>query len=153
MPTLAINKTARFDYEVLETFEAGIELSGQEVKTARQGQASLKSAHAMITKDREAFLVNANFPAYKMAGKLTNYDPTHSRKLLLHRKELDYLAGKIQQPGLTLVPISLYTKGKRIKLELALAKGKKLFDKRRTIKEREEKRKVQRVLKQRFSRG
>lgn len=153
MSTLATNKTAHFDYEILESYEGGIILSGQEVKSVRAGHASLKGTHIVINKNREAFLVNANIPPYKMAGPQPNYDPTHSRKLLLHQKELDYLTGKIQQPGLTLVPISLYTKGKRIKLNLALAKGKKLFDKRRSIKEREEKRNISRIFKQNQFRG
>jgi len=150
MPILAKNKQARFDYEILETFEAGLVLSGQEVKSIRQGQASLKGSHVTIDKNREAFLINASVPAYKMAGKLTNYQPDRSRKLLLRKKEIDYLAGKLQQTGLTLAPLSLYTKGRNIKLEIALVKGKKKADKRKSIKEREEKRQIQRLLKTKF---
>ncbi len=150
MPVLATNKKAKFDYEILETFEAGIVLSGQEVKSIRQGQASLKGAYVTINKNREVFLINANIPPYKMAGHLPDYNPTRSRKLLLNKKEIDHLAGKLEQTGLTLIPLSLYTKGKNIKLEIGLAKGKKKFDKRQTIKERDEKRKIQRILKTKF---
>jgi len=153
MPTLATNKKAFFDYNILDKYEAGIVLSGQEVKSARQGQASLKGAYITINKDKEVFLLNASIPKYKMAGPIPNYDPTQSRKLLLHKKEINNLAGKLQQTGLTLVPISLYTKGKNIKLEIGLAQGKKKFDKRQNIKERDEKRKIQRILKQKFQKG
>jgi SsrA-binding protein len=147
MPVLALNKRAKFDYEILETFEAGLVLSGQEVKSVRQGAASLQGAYVAINQKNEASLINANIPLYKMAGQQPNYDPTRSRKLLLHRQEINYLAKKLQQPGLTIVPISLYTKGRKIKLELGLARGKKLFDKRKSIKEREEKRRIKAVLK------
>jgi len=150
MPILAYNKKAKFDYQLLETLEAGLVLTGQEVKSIRQGQASLQGAYVTLNQKNEASLLNANVPAYKMAGPLPDYDPTHSRKLLLNKKEINYLKGKLQQIGLTLIPLSLYTKHKKIKLELALAKGKKKFDKRRTIKEREEKRNVQRALKTKF---
>ncbi len=117
------------------------------MKAVRHGQASLKGAYVTIDKDREVFLINANISAYKMASNLPNYKTDRSRKLLLHKKEIDSLSGKLQHTGLTLVPLSLYTKGKKIKLEIGLAKGKKKVDKRRTIKEREEKRQVQRLLK------
>ncbi|MFC1599103.1 SsrA-binding protein SmpB [Patescibacteria group bacterium] len=153
MPTLATNKKVRFDYEILDKYEAGLVLSGQEVKSLRQGQASLKGAYITINKDKEVYLLNASIPRYKMAGDIPEYDPTQSRKLLLHKKEINNLAGKLQQTGLTLVPISLYTKGKKIKIELGLAQGKKKFDKRQNIKERDTKRKIQRILKQKFQKG
>jgi len=149
MPVLTYNKKAKFDYQLLETFEAGLVLTGQEVKSIRQGHASLQGAYVTLHQN-DLYLINANIPPYKMAGPLPDYDPTHSRKLLLNKKEIHYLASKLQQIGLTLIPLSLYTKHKNIKLELALAKGKKKFDKRRTIKEREEKRKIQRALKTKF---
>lgn len=149
MTVLAFNKRAKFDYQILETIEAGLILTGQEVKSIRNNQASLQGAYVTIHQN-ELYLINANIPVYKMAGQQPGYDPTRSRKLLLNKKEINYLAVKLQQIGLTLLPLSLYTKHKRIKLELALAKGKKLFDKRRTIKEREEKRNVQRALKTKF---
>ena len=150
MPTLAYNKRAKFDYEILETLEAGLILTGQEVKSIRAGQASLQGAYVFLSQKQELTLLNANVPAYKMAGPLPNYDPLRTRKLLLNKKEINHLAGRLEQTGLTLIPLSLYTRGKKIKLELALAKGKKLYDKRRSIKEREEKRNVQRALKTRF---
>ncbi|MCX6745875.1 MAG: SsrA-binding protein SmpB [Candidatus Parcubacteria bacterium] len=149
MPILATNKRATFDYEILEKFEAGLVLTGQEVKAVRNGQASLNSSY-VTANNQTATLLNASISPYKMAGTLPNYNPSRTRKLLLHKKELGYLTGKTKQSGLTLVPLSLYTKGKKIKLEFALAKGKKLYDKRRTIKEREAKRKVLRALKTKF---
>ena len=153
MPVLALNKKAKFDYQILETLEAGLILTGQEVKSIRQGHASLQGAYVTLSKKNELTLLNANIPAYKMAGPLPNYDPNRSRKLLLNKKEINYLSAKLKQIGLTLIPLSLYTKHKKIKLELALAKGKKLFDKRRSIKEKEEKRKIARILKQKIFRG
>ena len=149
MTTLAYNKRANFDYQISDKYEAGLVLTGQEVKSVRAGQASLQGAYVTLHQN-DLYLINANVPAYKMAGPLPNYDPTRSRKLLLNKKEIHHLTVKLQQIGLTLIPLSLYTKHKKIKLELALAKGKKKFDKRRTIKEREEKRNVQRALKTRF---
>jgi len=153
MPVLATNKKARFDYEILDTFEAGLVLSGQEVKAVRQGQANLKGAYVTINNKAEAYLTNASIAAYKMAGPLPDYDPTRPRKLLLHRKEITSLAGKLQSSGLTLVPLSLYTKLRKIKLEIGLVKGKKKVDKRRSIKEKEQKRDMQRLLKQKTQRG
>jgi SsrA-binding protein len=147
MPVLATNKKARFDYEILDTFEAGLVLSGQEVKATRQGQANLKGAYVTINSKGEAYLTNAGIAAYKMAGNLTDYEATRPRKLLLHKKEIATLTRKLQQSGLTLVPLSLYTKHRKIKLEIGLVKGKKKIDKRRSIKERDEKRQVQRLLK------
>ena len=150
MPNLAINKRATFDYEILEKFEAGLVLSGQEVKSVRNGLASLKGAYVTINNKQEAYLINASIPAYKMAGPLPDYDPTRSRKLLLHQKEINYLARKTQQIGLTLVPLSLYTKGRKIKLELALGKGQKKADKREKIKARDTKKDLQRLMRQKF---
>jgi len=149
MPILATNKRATFDYEILEKFEAGLVLTGQEVKAVRNGQGNLNGSY-VIANNQTATLLNASISSYKMAGPLPDYDPSRTRKLLLHKKELGYLTGKIKQSGLTLVPLSMYTKGKKIKLEFALAKGKKKFDKRKSIREKEEKRNVQRALKTRF---
>ncbi len=150
MAVLAINKKAGFDYEFLEKYEAGIVLTGQEVKSVRQGQASLAGSFVTLNRNGEAFLTNAQVPKYKFAGPLPSYDPKHSRKLLLRKKELNYLIGKLQQSGLTLIPISLYNKNNKIKLEFALSRGKKKSDKRQTIKERETKRDIERALKQKF---
>jgi SsrA-binding protein len=153
MPVLATNKKARFDYEILDTFEAGLVLSGQEVKAVRQGQANLKGAYVTINNKAEAYLTNASIAAYKMAGPLPDYDSTRPRKLLLHKKEITSLTRKLQSAGLTLVPLSLYTKLRKIKLEIGLVKGKKKVDKRRSIKEKEQKRDMQRLLKQKTQRG
>lgn len=150
MPVLATNKKAKFDYEILETFEAGLVLSGQEVKAIRQGQANLKGAYVTIDKNQQVFLTNASISAYKMAGSLPEYNPTQTRKLLLHKKEVAYLSKKLQQAGLTLIPLSLYTKHRKIKLEIGLVKGKKKTDKRQSIKEKEQKREISRVLKRKF---
>ncbi|MDD5341633.1 MAG: SsrA-binding protein SmpB [Patescibacteria group bacterium] len=148
MTTLAINKKAGFDYEFLEKFEAGLVLTGQEVKSVRQGQASLAGSFVVLNRNGEAFLTNAQIPPYKAAGPLPGYDSKRSRKLLLNKKELDYLRGKTEQSGLTMIPLSLYTKDSKIKLEFALAKGKRKSDKRQTIREREAKRDISRALKQ-----
>lgn len=147
MPTLVTNKKARFDYEILETFEAGIVLAGHEVKAAKAGQISLNGSYVTIDHQRNANLINATISAYKMAGPMPSYNPTRSRRLLLHKKEIDNLAGKIQQAGLTLVPLSLYTKHNKIKVEIGLARGKKKYDKRQTIRKRDEQRQINRILK------
>ena len=147
MSILATNKKIFHDYEILDKYEAGIVLSGQEVKSVRNGQMSLKGAYVTIDKNQEIYLTNATIPPYKMAGPLPNYDMTRSRKLLLNKKEIANLSGKTQQSGLTIVPISVYTKGKRIKIEIGLAKGKKKYDKREDIKKRDQKRQDKQLLK------
>lgn len=146
--TLARNKRARFDYHILEKYEAGLVLSGQEVKSIRDKTVSLKGSYVVL-KGSEPFLINAHVSPYKHAGRLKDYDPTRSRKLLLKKNELKSLIGKLKQKGLTLVPISLYSKNRRIKLEFGLGKGKKEFDKRQDIKRREDDRKMMQKLKQR----
>jgi len=150
MTNLAFNKKAGFDYEFLEKFEAGLVLAGQEVKSVRLGQASLAGSFVTLDRKSEAYLINAQIPPYKFAGPLPGYDPKRSRKLLLNKKELSFLIGKTQQSGLTLVPLSLYNKNNKIKLEFALSRGKKKSDKRQSIKEREAKRDIERALKQKF---
>ncbi|MCX6740493.1 MAG: SsrA-binding protein SmpB [Candidatus Parcubacteria bacterium] len=147
MPSLAINKKARFDYEILETHEAGIVLSGQEVKSAKAGQISLNGAYVVVDNNRNLNLLNASITPYKMAGPLPSYDPGRTRRLLLHKNEIDHLAGKIQQQGLTLIPLSLYTKHNKIKVEIGLGRGKKKYDKRETIRKREDDRQISRLLK------
>lgn len=147
MKSLAVNRRAKFDYEILKEYEAGIVLKGHEVKSVKAGGASLKGSFVASHKG-ELFLTNALIPLYKLAGKTDNFDPTASRKLLLHKKELAYLMGKIQTEGLTLVPLSMYNKNDRIKLSFGLAKGKKKHDKRQTIKRREDKIKMERAMKQ-----
>jgi SsrA-binding protein len=135
MPTLTTNKKALFDYSVLETYEAGIVLSGQEVKSTRKGLMSLKGAFAVF-KGAELYLINSHISAYPHAGKIPSYDPEQSRKLLLKKKEIDKLIGLLKQKGLTLVPLSVYTKANRIKVGLGLCKGKQVHEKRETIKKR-----------------
>jgi len=147
MPALTTNKKARFDYEILETFEAGIVLSGQEVKSVRSGSARLSGSFVTF-QGNIPYLTNILIPGYKHATVEKDYVPDASRKLLLKKKEINYLRGKLEQKGLTIVPLSLYTSGRLVKVEIGLAQGKKQFDKRRTIKEREAKREIARKLKE-----
>jgi SsrA-binding protein len=147
MPVYAKNKKARFDYEILETIEAGLVLTGQEVKAIRNGQAKLAGSFVTFHKGAP-ILTNAHISKYKHTGRLENYDPTAPRKLLLNEKEINYLRGKSQEQGLTIVPLSLYTRGSHIKLEIGVARGKKKYDKRRKIKERETKREIARNMKE-----
>ncbi|MBI4992583.1 MAG: SsrA-binding protein SmpB [Candidatus Magasanikbacteria bacterium] len=145
MKNYAENKRVGFDYEILEKLEAGLLLTGQEAKSIRTGHASLKSAYVTLH-NNQAILTNAHIPKYKFAGQLKDYDPERSRTLLLKQQEINYLRGKLEQKGLTIVPLSLYNKGRHIKLEIAIARGKKQYDKRRTIKNRESKREIGRGL-------
>jgi SsrA-binding protein len=142
---LASNKRARHDYEILDTFEAGIQLSGTEVKSVREGRVQLKDSYVEI-KDGEAFLIGAHISPYSH-GNRENHPPEQRRKLLLSRREIDRLFGRSQLQGLTIVPLSIYLKGNWIKVEIALAQGKKLYDKRQTAKEREADREVAAALK------
>lgn len=139
------NRKARFDYMIQERLEAGIVLTGSEVKSLRQGQANLMNAYADI-RDGEAWLLQAQISPYDKGG-YANHDPTRKRKLLMHRAELDKLAGKIQIKGLTLVPLNIHFKGGKAKVDLGLAVGKKAHDKRASIKERESNREVKRAMK------
>ena len=129
---LATNRKARHDYQILETMEAGIALLGTEVKSIRAGKIQLKESHIEI-RDGEAFLVGAHVSPYSH-GNRTNHDPERSRKLLLKRRELDRLMGRIAIQGQACIPLSVYLKGNRIKVEIALGKGKKLYDKRQSAR-------------------
>lgn len=142
---LAENKRAYFDYGILETYEAGLVLYGYEVKAIQTGHISLKGSYVVI-KNREAFLINAFIPPYQPANTPADYDPQRTRKLLLKKSELESLIGKSKQKGLTLIPLKLYTKRHKIKLEMAIAKGKRKIDKREKIREREVKREIERKL-------
>jgi SsrA-binding protein len=144
--TIATNKKARFDYEILENLEAGLVLTGQEVKSAKQGQVSLKGSYVTIH-ENEAFLLNAHISKYKPAGPLPEYNPTHSRKLLLQKKEIDRLRGKIQEQGLTAMPLSMYISKSRVKVEIGLGRGKKKHQKKEAIKKRDTQREIQRTIK------
>lgn len=146
--TIAVNKKAFHDYEVVETFEAGIALTGTEVKSLRENKASLRDAFATI-RGGEVWLHNVHIAPYSH-GNRSNPDPDRTRKLLLHRSEIRYLIGKTKEKGLTLVPLKLYfSPAGLVKVELALARGKRLHDKREAIAEREHKREVERALKDR----
>lgn len=146
MPQITKNKKGLFNFEVMEEFEAGIMLTGQEVKSVKQGHINLDGSYIRI-KNNETWLVGAQIPKYKLAGPLPDYDPRRSRKLLLNRKEIKYLAGKSQEKGLTLIPVSVYTKRSKIKLGIGLARGKKKHDKRDVIRKREDDRRINRAMK------
>jgi len=141
---IASNKKARHDYHVDDVYEAGVVLSGTEVKSLRAGRASLVDGYALI-KDGEVWLQGVHIPEYT-EGTWTNHEPRRARKLLLHRKEILRLIGKTREGGVTLVPLSLYFKDGRAKVELALARGKKSYDKRQTLAEQQAGREIQRVL-------
>jgi SsrA-binding protein len=142
--TITVNRRARFDYHIEETYEAGIVLTGGEVKSLREGRANLKDSYGRVEKG-EAVLINAHINNYGPAHYF-NVEPTRTRKLLMHKKEIMRLMGKVQEQGLTLIPLRLYFKDGRAKVELALAKGKKLYDKRETTREREVKRDIARAM-------
>lgn len=136
-----INKKAYYNYEILEKFQAGLSLNGQEVKSLRTRGISLSGTYIEIKKG-EAFWVNANIPPYQPLNISKDYNSERPRKLLLNRNEINYLIGKTKEKGLTLVPLSVYTKTYKIKLQFGLAKGKKKFDKRESIKKRDIERKI-----------
>ena len=144
---IAENRRARHEYHLLERFEAGLVLTGTEVKSLRDGKAILQRAFGDL-RDGELYLVGAHIPEYTQ-GNVANHDPDRERKLLLHRRELDQLVGKVQEKGLTLVPTRLYWKDGRAKVELALARGKDVRDKRRDIADRDARRQIERALKTR----
>jgi len=146
---LSENKKAYFDYEIIEKFEAGIALTGNEVKSIKGGHISLQGSYVVINQNGEAFLLGANVPPYQPKNAPPDYNKERSRKLLLTKKEIEYLTGKSHERGLTMVPLRVYTKNAKIKLEFGLAKGKKKFDKRETIKKRESDREIERQIKTR----
>ncbi len=141
---IASNRRARFDYEILDTFEAGLSLLGPEVKSLRGGKASLAEAFAVVRRG-QAYLVGCHIPPYLQAGR-ENPDPLRERKLLLHRREIAVLEGGASERGFTIIPLELYFSRGRAKLSLALARGKRRYDKRETIRKREEDREVARTL-------
>jgi SsrA-binding protein len=152
MPILAINKKASFDYELLEKYEAGLVLFGHEVKSVRAGQASLKGSYLSVRTTNgktELFLIGCQIPPYKQAGVMPDYDRSRERKLLVKRGEISRLLGKKKEEGLTLVPLKIYTKHSFLKLEFAVGKGKKKYDKREAIKKRD----VERDLRSLTKRG
>jgi len=148
LKTVAENRRARFDYFIETTYEAGIALTGTEVKSLRFGEGSIAEAYAEV-RDGQVWLVNANIPEFSHGNRF-NHEPKRPRKLLLHEREINKLHGAVAREGMTLVPLSIYFNGKgRAKVELALAKGKKAHDKRDTIKERDWKREQSRLLRDR----
>ncbi len=142
---VATNRKARHEYEIIETMEAGIALTGTEIKSVREGKVSLKEGFAII-KDGEVWLMDVHIAPYTH-GHRDNHDPRRPRKLLLHRREIDRLQGKLQEKGWTLVPLKMYLKNNRAKVELALVRGKKKYDKRKAIAKRDAERELQRALK------
>lgn len=149
MKSLISNKRATFDYEILQTFEAGISLLGTEVKSIRNGQGKLEGSHVVI-RGKEAFLVGASIPAFQTKNTHAGYDPERARKLLLTQKELMELELKSEKQGLTIVPIKWYNKNSKLKLEIAIARGKKKQDKRQSIKKSDTKRDIEREIKFKF---
>jgi SsrA-binding protein len=147
MSTFADNRKVRFDYDVLEHYQAGIVLSGQEVKSVKAGHLSLSGAFVTFH-NNEALLTNAHITPYPQAGPLPDYDPTQSRKLLLKKREIIYLREKMHEEGLTIVPLKVYSSNRLIKVEIAVARGKKLYDKRESIKKRDTDREIRRAEKQ-----
>lgn len=144
MPQYAFNRDARHNYQVLETIEAGIQLTGAEVKSIKGGNVSLKGSYATI-KDSQLLLLNAHVGAYKPAGH-AKHDPIRTRRLLVHKAELDKLIGTSKAAGITFVPMAIYSKNGLVKVELAIGRGKKSHDKRADIKKREVNRKIERAM-------
>jgi SsrA-binding protein len=144
----AENRKARHDYSIHETFEAGIELVGTEVKALRAGKANLKDAYAQITKTAEVYVYNLHISPYEQ-GNQFNHEPLRPRRLLLHRAEIRRLIGKVKEKGYALIPLKMYFTHGLVKIELALATGKKLYDKRQSMAEKDAKREMDRTLKER----
>ncbi len=140
------NKRVGFDYTILEEIEAGLELHGYEVKSLRKGLGSLKGSR-VVARGGEAYLVGATVPAYQPANAPKSYDPERTRRLLLNQKEIAHIASAEGEKGLTIVPLKVYNRGRNLKLLVAIARGKKKEDKRQSIRAREEKRRIQRTLK------
>jgi SsrA-binding protein len=148
IPDVATNRQARHRYHLLEKWEAGLALTGTEVKSLRAGKAQIKDGYASL-RDGEAWLHNVHIPPYAPASR-ENHEPERPRKLLMHRREIDRLAGRTREKGLTLVPTRLYFRDGRAKVEIALARGKDVGDKRQSIKEREMKREMERAASRRW---
>ena len=143
---LAENRQARFNYEILETYEAGIELLGTEVKAVKGGQANLRDAYGIVRKG-QIMLLNMYIPPHRTTSVYFNHEPTRTRRLLLHKVEMRKLIAEVQQKGLTLVPLKVYQKDGWIKVDLAVVRNKKLHDKRDDMKKRDDKREIERVMK------
>ena len=142
--TIATNRKARHDYHIEDTYEAGLVLTGTEIKSIRAGRVNLRDSFATI-KEGELWLLNAHIAPYDQ-GTYANHEPRRSRKLLMHRREINRIAGKLQEKGFTLVPLRLYLKHNRAKVELGLARGKKQYDKRAALRQRETRREIDRAV-------
>ncbi|MFQ5855443.1 MAG: SsrA-binding protein SmpB [Anaerolineae bacterium] len=145
--TIAVNRKARHDYHIEDTYEAGLVLSGSEIKAIRAGRVNLRDAYGVI-RDREVWLINMHIGPWEQAGRL-GHEPRRNRKLLLHKYQIDRLADKVQAKGYTLVPLRLYLRDGLAKVELALAKGKRQYDKRESISERDAQRRIDQALRRR----
>lgn len=145
---VAVNRKAFHDYFIEEEYEAGIVLTGSEIKSVRAGRVNLRGAYAQI-RDGEAWLYDAHISPNEQTGSYFQHEPTRPRKLLLHRREISRLAGKLEQKGLTLVPLDLHFRQRRAKIKLGVARGKKLYDKREATAERDSQRQLERVIKER----
>jgi len=143
--TIATNKRAFFDYQILETYEAGIELKGYEVKSIKNGRINLAGSYAVL-KNNQVWLINADVPPYQPKNTPSDYDPKRSRRLLLRKTEIKGLIGQIQEKGLTLGPLKVYTKNRKIKIEIGLAKSRKKVDKRELIKKRETEKEIKETM-------
>jgi len=148
--TIAVNRRAHHDYDILETYEAGLALTGTEIKSIRQGKVDLRDAYAYPLKG-ELWLYNLHIAPYSH-GTVHNHDPRRPRKLLLHKDEISYLAGRVSQKGYTLVPLRLYIKGRVAKVELALVRGKREYQKKQDLVERAVQREIQRALRREVGR-
>ena len=148
MPDIATNRQARHRYNLLDKWEAGLVLTGTEVKSLREGKAQIKDGYASL-RDGEVWLHNVHIPPYAPASR-ENHEPERSRKLLMHKREIERLIGKTREKGLTLVPTRIYFSRGRAKVEIALARGKDRFDKRESIKAREQRRDVERAMQERY---
>ncbi len=146
MQVYSENKKATFDYEIIEKYEAGLVLQGQEVKSIKTGHMHLSGSYVVI-RGQEPYLIGAKVPAYQPKNAPVNYNPEQSRKLLLNKKEIDYLAGRVNERGFSLIPLKVYQQNGRIKLEFALARGKKKYNKKEQIKKRDVEREINRNLK------
>ena len=146
--TLAKNRKARFEYEIQKTMEVGIALQGTEVKSIRAGQINLAESYCRVDDNMQIYLMNAHISQYDF-GNRHNHDPLRPKCLLLHRSEIRRLYGQVKEQGLTLIPLKIYLKGGIIKMELALGRGKKLYDKRQTLKKQDAQRDVERALSKR----
>lgn len=147
MKVITKNKKARFEYEIIKTFEAGIVLNGNEIKSIRQNNVNLNDSFCKVNYANEVYIMNMHIKRYEKTHKITDIDEDRSRKLLLHKKEIKKISAELKQSGYALIPTMVYLEGNLCKVEIALARGKKMYDKRQTLKERDTKRQLQKITK------